>query len=539
MFSIICALDSKNGFAHSNSLELPWKDSIHSSTDLKFFKEKTQNNVVIYGRKTFESLKMPHGLPDRINIVITSDPNYISSKGLIFVSSIENALNETKKYKKTIFVIGGKNIVETCISSPLCERVYISRFSNDYKCDIVLNINNVLENNWKITDISYAFGRTASAVNTGGQLSACVSTSHRDVNNLDPETLAFIEYHRHDKIKTDEMQYLHLVKQILEHGEDRNDRTGTGTRSLFGQQIEFDLSKGFPLLTSKSVHYESVVKELLWMLRGETDSKILEQQKVNIWKGNTSKEFIKKKGLDFDEGELGKGYGHQWRNFGGKHYTEKTKLINCILFLFSLFIILSANILPILQLSLIFLTIFIVLYLDDMNARGVDQIKYVMDLLRDDPYSRRIRFSGWNPVDLDKCTLPPCHCSFDLYIRNEKDGRYLDGKLFQRSCDVFLGLPFNIASYATLIHIFCKMFSTVEHPLYPGKLYISLGDSHIYKTHIEQSKHILLQPLRKFPTLTIHKELKGTVNELNELLYTDFEITKYDPHPSVKAVMAV
>ncbi len=202
-----------------------------------------------------------------------------------------------------------------------------------------------------------------------------------------------------------------------------------------------------------------------------------------------------------------------------------------------------------------------------------DQIEYVMKLLRSDPYSRRIRISGWNPPDLDKCVLPPCHCSIDFYVRHsprvvdddnhidnkQKDNkddkqkddnkqnkqpikntaRYLDGKLFMRSCDVFLGLPFNVASYATMIHIFCNMFTTTESELLPGKLYVTFGDYHIYSNHISQVNELLLRPLRKLPKLTIKRRLFGHIEEIDTLKPTDFIISNYESHPPIRAEMAV
>ncbi len=280
---------------------------------MEFFKNTTSGGVVIYGRNTFESLSKP--LPNRINILVsTTIPNVIDVKGITqdtkqnnlsdfhVVKSLKEALLKAKEYsKRTTFVIGGKSLIEEAVKLPECERIYWNVFSGNYESDIKLSPVGLglikSESEYWIFEFKLVNSKTQSS---------------------DTETLSYSQYNR--IVKTDESQYMDLIKEILATGERRDNRTGTHTLSLFGKHtLEFNLQDGFPLFTSKYVSFDSVVKELLWMLKGQTDSKILEDQKVNIWKGNTSKEFIKKCGLDLPEGEIGKGYGHQWRNFGGTH----------------------------------------------------------------------------------------------------------------------------------------------------------------------------------------------------------------------------
>jgi dihydrofolate reductase/thymidylate synthase len=288
---------------------------------------------------------------------------------------------------------------------------------------------------------------------------------------------------------TQEKQYLELLHHVLTKGDEKNDRTGVGTLSYFSPQIYFDLSETFPLLTTKRVPLRIVFEELMWFLRGQTNNKILQDKGVHIWDGNSSKEYMKRVGLShYPEGELGPIYGAQWRNFGGDHDTDKTNHI---------------------------------------EEGGIDQIKDVIHQLRTNPDSRRMIVCAWNPKALQQMALPPCHILFQFYVQSKK---YLDCKLTIRSNDLFLGAPFNIASYSLLVYMIAAMTGYT-----PGKLVYSIGDAHIYKNHIEQVKEQISRPLRSFPKVFI----KRIPENIEEFEFSDFEVINYDPHPTIKAEMAV
>jgi thymidylate synthase len=280
-----------------------------------------------------------------------------------------------------------------------------------------------------------------------------------------------------------EEQYLGLLRTILEHGRDRADRTGTGTRGIFGHQMRFDLSQGFPLLTTKKLHLKSIVHELLWFLRGETRVKSLQDAGVRIWNEWATAEQTARFGRQ--EGDLGPVYGHQWRNYGATRLPDGT-------------------------------------YADD----GVDQIKRVLHDIVESPCSRRLLVTGWNPKEADQVALPPCHTLFQFYVQ---DGA-LSGQLYQRSADVFLGVPFNIASYALLTLMIAQVTK-----LRPGDFVHTLGDAHLYKNHLDQARLQLGRDPRPLPRMI----LNPAVGDLFAFRYEDFTLEGYDPHPHIAAEVSV
>lgn len=299
----------------------------------------------------------------------------------------------------------------------------------------------------------------------------------------------------------EEYKYLNLLKRILDEGTVKTDRTGVGTKSIFGTQLKFDLSKSFPILTTKKVFWKGVVEELLWFIRGETDSKKLEAKGVNIWKGNTSRQFLDKKGLDYPEGEIGSGYGFQWRHWGEDYGTwsfydkEKTKVSGH-----------SSN-----------------------SKSGIDQLANVINTLKKNPNDRRMIVSAWNVAEIDRMALPPCHL---LYQFDVTDGK-LNCQWYQRSVDTFLGLPFNISSYALLTYLIAKITN-----LTPGSLTYAGGDTHLYLNHLEQAKEQLTRTPYPFTQLDIKKDIK-TLEDIENLQYEDLELVDYKCHPTIKAEMAV
>jgi len=262
-------------------------------------------------------------------------------------------------------------------------------------------------------------------------------------------------------------QYLDLMAHVMENGSDRGDRTGTGTRSVFGHQMRFDLSEGFPLLTTKKLHIRSIIYELLWFLKGDTNIAWLKEHGVSIWDEWAD-----------ENGDLGPVYGYQWRSWpapGGGH---------------------------------------------------VDQIANLVEGIRKNPFSRRHIVSAWNPALVDEMALPPCHCLFQFYVAEGK----LSCQLYQRSADIFLGVPFNIASYALLTHMLAEVTGYEA-----GDFVLTLGDAHLYSNHFEQVETQLARDPRPLPKLTI----KRKVDDLLDFTFEDFEITDYDPHPHIKAKVAV
>jgi thymidylate synthase len=276
--------------------------------------------------------------------------------------------------------------------------------------------------------------------------------------------------------------YLELLRTLLAEGEARPDRTGTGTYGLFGYQMRFDLGAGFPLVTTKKVHLRSIVEELLWFLRGETHVASLQAAGVTIWDEWATAEQCARFGRE--AGDLGPIYGHQWRNFGA------TK--------------------------------------DGAAYRrdGVDQIRAVLDEIRRNPHSRRLIVSGWHPAEANQVALPPCHTLFQLYVQN---GR-LSCQLYQRSADVFLGVPFNIASYALLTHLIAQVSG-----LAVGEFVHSFGDVHLYANHVEQARLQVSRAPRALPRLV----LDASVADLFAFRAEHVRLLGYDPHPHIRAEVAV
>ncbi|CDO91878.1 unnamed protein product [Kluyveromyces dobzhanskii CBS 2104] len=294
----------------------------------------------------------------------------------------------------------------------------------------------------------------------------------------------------------EEQQYLDLCERIINEGEFRPDRTGTGTYSLFAPpQLRFDLSNDtFPLLTTKKVFTRGIILELLWFVAGCTDGKKLSEQGVKIWEGNGSREYLDSLGLtDRREGDLGPVYGFQWRHFGAEYKTCD----------------------------------------DDYTGQGTDQLKQIIHTLKTNPYDRRIILSAWNPPDFPKMALPPCHVFSQFYVsfpKEEGAKPRLSCVLYQRSCDMGLGVPFNIASYALLT----KMIAMVCD-MEPGEFVHTLGDAHVYKDHVDALKSQIAREPKSFPKMRI----KRNITDIDDFKFEDFEITDYNPHGKIQMKMSV
>ncbi len=277
--------------------------------------------------------------------------------------------------------------------------------------------------------------------------------------------------------------YLQLLQHVLDHGRPRADRTGTGTLSVFGQQLRCDLREGFPLLTTKKLHLKSIIHELLWFVRGETHVASLQVAGVSIWDEWATAEECARFGRK--AGDLGPVYGHQWRNFGATRRDDGS-------------------------------------YAQD----GVDQLQQVIERIRHNPHSRRLIVSAWHPREADEVTLPPCHSLFQFYVQ---DGE-LSCHLYQRSADLFLGVPFNIASYALLT----LMISTLCD-LKPGDFVHSFGDLHLYTNHLEQARLQCSRQPRPLPQMRVLSKRQT----IEDFVYEDFRLENYDPHPHIAAKVAV
>lgn len=292
---------------------------------------------------------------------------------------------------------------------------------------------------------------------------------------------------------SEEAAYLDLCKKIIEEGELREDRTGTGTYSLFAPpQIRFSLKDNvFPLLTTKRTFYRGVVEELLWFVAGNTNAKDLSEKDVHIWDGNGSREFLDKRGLTENrEGDLGPVYGFQWRHFGAAYE-------GC-----------DAN----------------------YTGKGVDQLQQIIDQIKSNPFDRRILLSAWNPAAVDKMALPPCHILCQFYVSMRDGVKRLSCQMYQRSCDMGLGVPFNIASYS-LLTIMIAHVCGIE----PGEFIHVMGDAHVYSNHVEALKQQIARTPGEFPKLVI----KRKVDSIDDFKYEDFDLQGYRPQGKIEMAMAV
>ena len=439
--------EGKLGIGLNN--KIPW----FIPGDLAWFKEKTIGSVVVMGMNTYRSIGFTP-LKDRINIVLTNDISYESDDNVVFANSIKelDEILEGMSSSHDIYIIGGEQIYKHYIDK--CDELLITIVEKKYRCDAFLPD---LDSLWVINERLFS-----------------------DIyKNIEYNAFSYVKSY----VLSSEHEYINLGPRILRQGSARPDRTNTGTTSIFGHQMRFNITRGVPLLTAKRVPYKTCIEELLWFLRGETDAKILQEKGIKIWDGNTSREFLDNMGFtDVPTGELRKGYGHQIRRYG---------------------------------------------------RNGVDQLKYVENLLKTDPFSRRIMWNLWNASDLDEMVLTPCHNQVQFYVDLDRDSnKMLSSHLYCRSSDYFLGLPFNIFSYVVLTYILA-----IRCDMIPKELIISLGDAHIYSTHVEQVLEMTNRPLRPQPLLILNDKIK--IKDYEDITVDDFKVLGYLPHPSIKADMAV
>ena len=461
--------------------QLPWNTI---KEDMVRFKNQTIGcdekniNAVIMGRKTWESIPSKfRPLKNRINIVLSKNENYLleyANKNENDLHKVFTSLNESIKYLMNIpnlqktFVIGGSHLYNEVLESDIVSYIHITKIEKEYDADTYFP--NILECKDKLLISGKLFNEEL------------IEKIERD----NEPNLLFLKY---SKVNIEENKYLNVLKDLIENGEERNDRTGTGTLAKFGETLEFDLRNGIlPMLTTKKVFLRGVLEELLWFIKGDTNSKRLEEKKVNIWKGNTSREYLDANGFqDYPEGQLGPLYGFNWRSWGAEYKGMD----------------------------------------HDHRGEGIDQLQNAIDLIKNDPTSRRILVSAWNVSALKKGVLPPCHIMFQFYV-NQKE-KTLSCQTYQRSVDWMLGCPFNITSYALLTHMMAHITG-----LMPGKLRMCFGDTHLYKDHIEGAKIQIERESKPFPRLNITRK----VESIDDFKFEDFKVMNYSSHPAIKLQMS-
>jgi thymidylate synthase len=408
----------------------------------------------------------------------------------MFYVNLETVLKLNKiVVGKNFFVIGGSEIYDTFFInySNLIKNVYFTEIKG-YKASIQgepdVFINN-FNSNFKLVSFSEQF-----------------IESKQNVQDHDPieikyRILKYIQTPAGMGGLAEENVYLDLMRDILLNGKEREDRTGTGTISLFGKSMRFDISKNLPMITTKFVPFKTIVEELLWFCRGDTDNKILQKKGVKIWNGNSSREFLDSRNLDYPEGIVGPMYGWQIRHFNCKYKPEFADTSK----------------------------------FKSGELTGFDQLSYVENLLKTDPFSRRIVMSYWNPTQLDQMALAPCHILVQFYVEEINGEKYLSCQFYQRSSDS-LAFCFNVVSYSILTYILAEKCC-----MKPKDIIYTAGDVHIYKNHIEGVETQLLRSYNPSPILKINPELKN--KDWSEMCFEDFELIGYFPQPTIKMDMAI
>jgi dihydrofolate reductase/thymidylate synthase len=469
-FDLIVATDENNGIGlHKNDqFKLPW----HNKDDLLFFKNITSNDdelkAIIMGKNTFASLNYKP-LPNRFNIVISSTLSFPETKFLKIFTNLGSALLLCKKLNLKPFVIGGSQLYKEALDNSNLNKIYwntIHQTKNDSNIYFPINLNN-------LNDKFYIL-------------------KTNKINNVTYNQLL-------NKLKNnDENEYLNLLEKIYFFGNERTTRNSI-TKSIFAEILQFDLTDNFPLITSKKMFLRGIFEELNWFLKGQTNSKILEDKNVNIWKGNSSKEFIENNNLPYQEGDIGNMYGFQLNHAG-------TEYIDCN---------------------------------TDYTNKGFNQIEYCLNLLKNDKFSRRIIMTTFIPHEAQKGVLYPCHgIVIQFYVREVNNTNLLSCHMYQRSADMFLGVPFNITSYSLLVYMICEVLNNDPKnsmKFKPDKLKISFGDLHIYKQHYDAVKLQLNNIPYHFPQI----KFINNKTKLQDFVYEDIILENYFHHDKIQSEMIV
>jgi dihydrofolate reductase/thymidylate synthase len=473
VFSIVVAVDLNNGIGLRG--DLPWHNK-RLSHDMKHFRSLTlgsnasgKRNCVIMGRKTWLSIPPAHRpLPERLNVVVSSRADLLSPD-----EEEAATVKRVTSLQAALDLAAADESVHAVFviggAALYAEALQHAQCRHVHLTRVFAQFecDTFLPRLPARFELDAAFARVAH-VEHGVPYEWMTYTAVRGGEH-------------------EEHQYLRLIQRILDTGVLRSDRTGVGTLSLFGAQQRWNLRTHFPLLTTKRVFWRGVAEELLWFVRGHTDAKLLQAKDVHIWDGNGTREFLDSRGLTSNAvGDLGPVYGFQWRHFGAAYTTCDA----------------------------------------DYGGQGVDQLAEIVQTIKKNPSDRRMCLSAWNPSALAQMALPPCHMFAQFYVA---DGE-LSCHMYQRSNDMGLGVPFNIASYALLTCMVAHVCG-----LKPGDLVHSMGDAHVYLTHIEPLREQLQREPRPFPTLRI----KRAVSDIDQFQFEDFELLDYAPHASIKMEMAV
>ena len=466
--NLILAMTKSGGIGYKG--RLPWNSL---PDDMKRFKQITTTtvnplciNAVIMGRKTFDSIGRP--LPKRVNYVLSRKPETL------------------KQYLNVEYSNNLINAIASANENPMVERVFVIGGAEIYNETLELQSTNDLLTTSFITIVNGDYElRVDTSVNYNLLKALHYCTESPVLTGSNGE-----QFYEWQPKNNGEELYLNLLRKILKTGESRIDRTGVGTTGLFGERLEFNINRTIPFLTTKKLAWKTMIKELLWFISGDTNNANLQAQGVHIWDGNSSRKYLDNVGLaNYPTGCLGPVYGHQWRHWGAE-YTDCNR---------------------------------------DYTGAGIDQLETIIKLIKTDPTSRRIIMTAWNPSDLDKMALPPCHLLVQWYVRS---GKYLDCQVYQRSVDAFLGLPFNISSYSVLTFMIAHLTN-----LQPGRLVHTMGDVHVYNNHFDAVREQLGRQPFQFPTLDIIEQER--IKTINDFKLPNFVINNYKCHSAIKAPMAV
>lgn len=467
--NIIIATDNNWGFSKSGNI--PWdikEDRLH-------FARITKNNIVIMGRKTFETIKTP--LKNRINIVVSR--NIIAMDNVITCDSYKTAMASARAMQEhnesalSIFVIGGLRLYQEALCDVHnLQSIYLTKLNKNYDCDMFLPLSFSSQN-------CHTFCLHESDEMTITKI-IYFSKHYPEQINIGPH------------VPTSEIQYLALLHDILTNGIKTDTRNGT-TFSIFApKDLRFNLLEGFPLLTTKKMFWRAIVEELIMFINGITDATYLSDKKIHIWDGNTTEEFLKSRNLDYSAGDMGPMYGWNWRHFSAEYINKDT----------------------------------------DYSGKGFDQLANLIDMIKNDlkNCNRRLLLTTFDPSKISQSVLPPCH---SLPIQFNIQGEFIDCKMTQRSADMFLGVPFNIASTALFLTLIGKVTGFI-----PRMLTLSFGDAHIYEKHIEPCIEQCKRMPYQFPTINITKTI-DTLSDMENIKYEDIRLCGYTSHPAIKAEMMI
>ena len=486
--NIICCVANDSIIGVNNDLYVKIKE------DLKYFQKitsenyyKDKQNVLIMGYNTFKSIGKP--LKDRINIVISKNhADELNIKDIIHFDDLNTCFQhlDSNEYGK-IFIIGGASIYNKVFKDyfPIIDTIHYTNVLTEglenyqYAESISKNVSRC-----KVPVYKWCAEKKIVLLDSTEKCSK--GLYYNFMTEMYEEKVLNYTFNVFQNVcfsNNEELQYINLLKNIL-NKKNLKETRNANVFSEFGVRMEFDLRNGFPILTTKRVPWKTVLRELLWFISGSTDNQALKDKNVHIWNANASKEFLDSRGLDYEEDDLGPVYGFQWRHFGTYYVDNKT----------------------------------------DYTGKGTDQLKYIIDEIKNNPASRRLILNSWNAADIDKMALPPCHVMVQFNI----DKEFIDCQLYQRSGDMFLGVPFNITSYAFLLSIIGHITGYK-----PRKLIHIIGDAHIYEQHVEAVNQQIMRTPNRFPYLTINEDL----NNIDTIKEEYFAIINYDCYTTIPAPM--